>query len=134
MATRRWKITLLFGISITVFFSQIFAGASNASNYKIQKGLASWYSENDPGINKHTANNEVFDDAKFTAAMWGVPFNQLVRVTNLDNGRSVIVRVNDRGPHKRFVRQGRLIDLSKGAFNKIGDLKKGLIRIRLELI
>ncbi|MCK5083417.1 MAG: septal ring lytic transglycosylase RlpA family protein, partial [Candidatus Omnitrophica bacterium] len=100
----------------------------------IQEGKASWYSEQSPGINKHTANNEVFDDSGLTAAMWEVPFNQMVKVTNLENGKSVIVRVNDRGPHKRFVSSGRIIDLSKQAFSAIASLDKGLIRIELELL
>ena len=100
----------------------------------VQKGKASWYSEQDPGINKHTANNEVFNDRGLTAAMWEVPFNQMVRVTNLENGKSVIVRINDRGPHKRFVRKGRIIDLSKKAFSNIAPLRRGLIPIQLELL
>lgn len=100
----------------------------------VKMGMASWYSEQDPGINKYTANMEIFDDSGLTAAMWDVPFNQMVKVTNLDNGKSVTVRVNDRGPHRKLVRQGRLIDLSKGAFAKIANLRKGLINIQLELL
>ena len=100
----------------------------------IQFGKASWYSRFDPGINKHTANSEIFDDTKLTAAMWNVPFHQLVKVTNLDNGKSVIVRVNDRGPHKRFVRKGRVIDLSRQAFTQIASPRKGLINVQLELL
>lgn len=99
-----------------------------------QIGQASWYSEQDPGINRHTANNEVFDDSGLTAAMWEVPFNQLVKVTNLENGKSVIVRINDRGPHRRFVAQGRIIDLTKQAFSEIALLERGLIHIKLELL
>jgi len=100
----------------------------------IQFGKASWYSRFDPGINKHTANSEIFDDTKLTAAMWNVPFHQLVKVTNLDNGKSVIVRVNDRGPHKRFVRKGRVIDLSRQAFTQIASPRKGLINVQIELL
>ena len=100
----------------------------------IQFGKASWYSRFDPGINKHTANSEIFDDTKLTAAMWNVPFHQLVKVTNLDNGKSVIVRVNDRGPHKRFVRKGRMIDLSRQAFTRIASPRKGLINVQIELL
>ena len=100
----------------------------------IQFGKASWYSRQSPGINKRTANNEIFNDQALTAAMWNVPFHQLVKVTNLDNGKSVIVRVNDRGPHKRFVHKGRVIDLSRQAFIQIASPKKGLINIQLELL
>lgn len=100
----------------------------------IRYGKASWYSENDPGINLRTANNEIFDDEGLTCAMWGVPFNQQIRITNLDNGKSITVRVNDRGPHKRFVRRGRIIDLTKTAFRQISTLKRGLINIQIELL
>jgi rare lipoprotein A len=100
----------------------------------IRRGHASWYSKQDSGIKKHTANNEVFDDSGLTAAMWDVPFNQMVRVTNLENGKFVVVRVNDRGPHRRYVASGRIIDLSKHAFARIASLEKGLIHIELELL
>lgn len=100
----------------------------------IQFGKASWYSRQSPGINKHTANNEIFNDQALTAAMWNVPFNQLIKVTNLDNGKSIIVRVNDRGPHKRFVRRGRVIDLSREAFAQIASPRKGLINVQIELL
>lgn len=100
----------------------------------IQRGRASWYSKEDPGIKIHTANNEVFDDNSLTAAMWDVPFHQMVRVRNLENGKFVVVRVNDRGPHKRYVATGRIIDLTKQAFSTIASLDQGLIRIELELL
>lgn len=97
-------------------------------------GKASWYSQRSPGIRRRTANNEIFNDQAMTCAMWNVPFGQRIKVTNKDNGKSVIVRVNDRGPHKRYVRKGRIIDLSRGAFRKIASLKKGLVYIELELL
>lgn len=97
-------------------------------------GNASWYSKESPGINLHTANNEVFDDRDMTCAMWDVPFQQRIRVTNLDNGKSVVVRVNDRGPHRRFVRRGRVIDLTKAAFHRVSSLDNGLIHVSLEFL
>jgi len=100
----------------------------------VKRGQASWYSKRDKGIKKHTANMEVFDDQDLTCAMWDVPFNQRIKVTNLENGKSIIVRVNDRGPHKRLVRRGRVIDLTKAAFAEIASLKKGLIDIELEFL
>ncbi|MCK5082729.1 MAG: septal ring lytic transglycosylase RlpA family protein [Candidatus Omnitrophica bacterium] len=99
-----------------------------------QKGRASWYSEQSPGINERTANNEVFNDSALTAAMWEVPFDQRVKVTNVENGKSVIVRINDRGPHRRYVANGRIIDLTKQAFSRIASLEKGLIQIELEIL
>ncbi len=97
-------------------------------------GQASWYSRQSPGIRKHTANMEIFDDTAFTCAMWDVPFNQRLRVTNMKTGRSIVVRVNDRGPHKRLVFRGRIIDLSKAAFDEIADLRDGLIDVKIEFL
>ncbi|HXV28433.1 MAG TPA: septal ring lytic transglycosylase RlpA family protein, partial [bacterium] len=89
-------------------------------------GIASWYSERDPYINKHTANGEVFDDSKLTCASWEFPFNTVVKVTNLSNGKSITCRINDRGPSKRL---NRLIDLTKETFGRIANLKLGLIQV-----
>jgi rare lipoprotein A len=97
-------------------------------------GLASWYWEFSPGINKTTANMEIFDSSKLTCAAWDFPFNTILKVTNLDNEKSILVRVNDRGPAKRLVREGRIIDLSKGAFERIADPGDGLIRVRVEIV
>jgi rare lipoprotein A len=128
-------------LALTFIFCQgkITADASHIvylrpSERAIRTGTASWYSQQSPGINKRTANNEVFDDSQLTAAMWEVPFNQLVRVTNVTNRKSVIVRINDRGPHKRLVAKGRIIDLTRTAFSAIASLEKGLISIELELL
>jgi len=99
-----------------------------------RKGKASWYSRKDRGIKKRTANNEFFDDQQMTCAIWDVPFHQKIKVTNLSNGKSVIVRVNDRGPHKRLVRRGRVIDLTRKAFSKIAPLKRGLINVEIEFL
>ena len=97
-------------------------------------GLASWYSEQDPGIHRATASGERFADDAFTAAMWSIPFDSCVRVTNLKTFEQVTVRVNDRGPHQRLLLQGRLIDLSRAAFAKLADLDEGLIPVELELL
>ncbi len=97
-------------------------------------GQASWYSRTDPGIQRTTANNEIFDDQMLTCAIWGVEFGTLLQVTNLDNGQFVIVRVNDRGPHRRFVEQGRVIDLTKAAFKEISPAHKGLVSVKVEKV
>ena len=104
------------------------------SALNVYYGLASWYSEEDPGVLDTTANMEEFDDEKLTCAIWDIPFNTLVKVTNVLNGKTVIVRVNDRGPAKRLVKEGRVVDLTKAAFEKIGDLKKGLLAIKMEIL
>lgn len=94
-------------------------------------GIASWYSETDPGINRHTANGEVFDDSRMTCAAWDYPFNTHLQVTNLQNGKSVVCRVNDRGPNKRL---RRLVDLTKTAFRKIETPRKGLVRVSVRVV
>ena len=99
-----------------------------------QKGVASWYSETDPGILETTANMERFDDSQFTCAIWDVPFNTLIKVKNIENGKSVVVRVNDRGPAKRLVRQGRIIDLTKAAFSRLSSLNRGLIPVEITVL
>lgn len=95
------------------------------------KGTASWYSETDPFINKHTANGEVFDDTQMTCASWHYPFQTLLQVTNLQNGKTIVCRVNDRGPAKRL---NRVIDLSKAAFLKIADTRRGLVKVTVRPI
>lgn len=100
----------------------------------ILAGKASWYSKRSPGINKHTANNEIFNDKDLTCAMWGAPFNQTLKVTNRSNGKSVIVRVNDRGPHFRYFRSGRVIDLTQAAFARIAALDTGLIDVEITFL
>lgn len=92
------------------------------------EGVASWYG---PGFEGNlTANGEVFDTSKLTAAHQTLPFGTLVRVTNLGNGLAVVVRINDRGP---FV-GGRIIDLSKAAAERIDMVVSGTAQVRLELL
>jgi rare lipoprotein A len=95
------------------------------------QGTASWYSRSDRGIKKRTASGAVFDHSQKTCAAWGLPFGTRVRVTNLENGRSVVCTVNDRGPSKKLK---RLVDLTKGAFKEIADPKRGLIRVSVVLL
>ncbi|MBD3379679.1 MAG: septal ring lytic transglycosylase RlpA family protein [Candidatus Omnitrophica bacterium] len=97
-------------------------------------GLASWYSEESPGINRTTANMEIFDDTAMTCAMWDIPFGTMLEVRNLENGRSVVVRVNDRGPARRFHRRGRVIDLTREAFRRIAHPDKGLVTVTVRVI
>lgn len=127
--------TLLAMIMSVMPFSKAHRYAEPLPSQRILKeGKASWYSRKSPGIKRTTANMEIFDDEAFTCAMWGVKFNQKLRVTNLDNGRSIIVRVNDRGPHKRYVQHGRIIDLTERAFKHLSPTKKGLINVQVEFL
>jgi len=93
---------------------------------RVRFGIASWYSETDPYINKHTANNEVFDDTADTCATWHFPFHEKLLVINTFNGKWTVCRVNDRGPAKRLKRE---IDLTKAVFYKISNSKRGLIPV-----
>ena len=100
----------------------------------ILKGKASWYSCKDKGIHRTTANMEIFDDTKLTCAMWNLPFDTYLKVTNIDNGRYVIVRINDRGPSKHLVKKGRIIDLTKEAFCRIAKPEEGLINVEITIL
>ncbi len=91
-------------------------------------GLASWYGPDFHG--RPTSSKEIFDMNDMTAAHRSLPFGTWVLVTNLDNGRSVAVRINDRGP---FV-AGRIIDLSYAAARMLGAVGPGTVPVRLELL
>ncbi len=93
-----------------------------------QVGTASWYGENFEG--KPTASGEPYDMYDMTAAHLTLPIGSFVRVTNLHNGKAVVVRVNDRGP----VVPGRIIDLSYGAAQALQFRHSGLQRVRLDLV
>lgn len=93
-----------------------------------QEGLASWYGGKFQG--RQTASGEIFDTNQFTAAHKSLSFGTVVRVTNLENDRSTIVRINDRGP---FI-PGRIIDLSRAAAAAIGLAGKGVVRVRIEVL
>ncbi|MDP8299992.1 MAG: septal ring lytic transglycosylase RlpA family protein [Candidatus Tantalella remota] len=112
----------------------VFTGVTSEAGFTYLEGVASWYAEFSPGIRQTTANMEIFDHDKMTCAMWGMPFDSEIEVTNLDNGKKVTVRVNDRGPAKRLFKKGRVIDLTMAAFREIEDLDAGLVRVRLRRI
>jgi len=98
-----------------------------AQGYK-EEGLASWYGYES---GRMTANGEAFNPRGLSAAHKHLPLPMFVKVTNLGNGRSVIVRVNDRGP---FGPKERIIDLSMGAAERLGFRQQGLARVRVEAI
>ena len=92
------------------------------------EGIASWYGPDFHG--RRTANGEIYNMYGMTAAHKTLPFDTMLRVTNLENGRSVVVRVNDRGPYAK----GRIIDLSKSAAEKLQMIGPGTARVRLEVL
>jgi len=94
--------------------------SSGSDSY--QKGIASWYDEDE-----YTASGEPYRKEAFTAAHRSLPFGTIVKVKNLENGKSVVVRINDRGPFKR----GRIIDLSYAAAREIDIIEKGLAHVEI---
>jgi rare lipoprotein A len=92
-----------------------------------QTGEASWYGA--PHQGKRTASGEIFDQGLFTAAHRTLPFGSKIKVTNLANGKSVEVKINDRGPFA----EDRIIDLSQAAAKALEMLQSGKATVRLEL-
>src|SRR5881396_2044487 len=127
----RWGRWIAFGLAVSL-------GASGCMLFRepspppivdgVQVGVASWYG---PGFHgNRTANGEIYDQYELTAAHPSLPLGTRVMVTNLENGRAVQVRVNDRGP---FV-DGRAIDLSYAAARTIGMVGPGTVRVRIEVL
>lgn len=87
---------------------------------------ASWYG---PGFHgRKTANGEKFDQMSYTAAHKSLRFGTLLKVTNPKNGKSIVVRINDRGPYV----EGRDLDLSKAAAHELGLMRRGIARLKVE--
>ena len=100
-------------------------GLSGSGKLKTEVGYASYYSDKFNG--RPTSNGETFSNSKYTAAHKKLPFGTKVKVTNLANGKFVIVRINDRGP---FV-AGRIIDLSKVAAATLGMIESGTVKVSI---
>ena len=97
-----------------------------------QIGLASYYG---PGFHgERTASGEIFDQNELVAAHPNLEFGTVVRVTNLENDRSVVVRVIDRGPYGRNRRKGVFIDLSTAAARRLRFIRDGIVRVRVEIV
>lgn len=94
----------------------------------VETGIASWYGPNFHG--KQTANGGVFNMNELTAAHRTLPMPSMVRVTNLENGRTLLLRVNDRGPFAR----GRIIDVSRRGAQLLGFQRQGTARVRVEIV
>src|SRR5262245_23298618 len=126
---RRWTRFIALGALLGAIALQ--AAPANADPLEeswAKVGNASWYGQEfDRRI---TASGERFDPVQLTGAHRTLPLGSKVRVTNLHNGRSVLVTINDRGPY-RFRRE---IDLSYGAARVLGMLHRGIARVRIELI
>jgi rare lipoprotein A len=110
-----------FGAAILIAAS--FAGIQSANAGSVS--VAS-FSAGGEKLNRHRANGEVFNPGALTAADQSLPLGSRVRVTNVRTGSSIVVRINDRGPAQWT---GRVIDLSRGAFQRIASLGSGVIRV-----
>src|SRR2546425_8154333 len=123
--TRGWVALWLVGAAGC---AAVRAAAPPPITNGVQVGVACWCG---PGFHgNRTANGEIYDQYELTAAHPSLPLGTRVMVTNLENGRAVQVRVNDRGP---FV-DGRAIDLSYGAARTIGMVGPGTVRVRIEVL
>jgi len=124
------SVALLLGMGLLLIYDGygLAAREDNSTRILVQGGIASWYGREEQG--QLTANGERFDRHNFTAASRHLPFNTIVRVTNRDNGRSVQVRINDRGP---FVR-ARVLDLSEAAADVLDMKKTGTAPVEIEVV
>jgi len=127
-------IVLFYGCSSTTRYSRANDNSenktrdNNLSAFEIETGTASFYADEFDG--KKTANGEVYDINDLTAAHPSYAFNTIVKVTNLSNGKSVEVRINDRMPQFK----GRIIDLSFAAAKEIEMINAGIQEVKLEVI
>jgi rare lipoprotein A len=119
-----------FLIGILFLASNLFAGDTTEVKAKPQVlyGTASFYSNSFHG--KKTANGEIYSQHKFTAACNVLPLGTWIKVTNLRNGKSVIVKTNDR----LHARMTRVVDLSRAAADKLNYTKSGLTRVKVEVL
>lgn len=136
--TRGWSIAGVLALLVAglLFIVWPQSGSEVNGNHegptRTQVGLASFYG---PGFHgERTASGERFDQGKMTAAHRTLPLGTRVRVTNLENGQSVILLINDRGPYGRNYRKGTIIDVSKGAAHRLEFISDGLTRVRFEVL
>ncbi len=118
---------LFMGASTLIMLIITSTVLAQEENIMFQKGLASWYSPSLAGA--RTASGEAYVPTKLTAAHRTLPFGTFVRVTNLHNDKSIVVRINDRGP---FI-NGRVIDLSQSAADYIGMTRQGIAQVKIDL-
>ena len=126
-AVRRWGAST---VCLAAFIAC--GGASLGTESKpgeLEEGLAVYYSDRFHG--KRTASGETYDKGKMTAAHRHLVFGTVVRVVNLENRRSVEVEINDRGP---FGDSDRIIDLSRAAAQRLDMIKRGVVRVRVEVV
>ena len=115
----------IFLLSLVLVFASSCHHRSIPATSGTETGMASYYSETYNG--KKTANGEIYHSSDYTAAHKTLPFGTKVKVTNLSNGKTVKVRVNDRGPYV----SGRIIDLTRAAARKIEMVNTGVVKVKI---
>lgn len=126
---KKW-ICICFFLFLAIGNQLLANDTTLAQKPKSVTGTASFYSKKFEG--RKTATGERFKHAGFTAASNHFALNTWVKVTNLKNGATVVVRINDR-MHRNMKKKGRVVDLTRAAASKIGILSKGLARVRVEI-
>jgi rare lipoprotein A len=122
---KRSATLFLLVLLVTACHRKTIPAGSNEVVSGTETGLASFYSESYNG--KKTANGEIYNSSDMTAAHKKLPFGTKVKVTNLSNGKTVKVRINDRGP---FI-SGRIIDLTRAAAKKIDMINQGVTKVKI---
>ncbi len=121
-------LVILFAVGCAGTSVRMINNTGRNQRYSVEKGIASWYGKDHAG--RLTANGETFNPRRLTAAHKTLPFDTIVRVTNLKNNRQVVVRINDRGPYV----ERRIIDLSRRAAKKVDMLEDGIVPARVEIL
>jgi len=138
----RWEdrfhaIVCIAMVAILIWVVALLFRGEKEQQYLTTYGRASWYStascqrEGTSGI--WTASGEKFKENEYTCAIRSREFGKIYIITNLDNGKQCVCWGNDYGPGKRATKRGVIVDLSKGAFRKISNLKEGVINVRVEV-
>jgi rare lipoprotein A len=136
MKFTRWVIACLTLVLSLIAFPEIESSVKMAGGkegiLETQVGDATYYASSFQG--EQTASGVKFDNRNSVAAHLSFPFGTVVRVTNLENGKSVNVVVVDRGPYGKNRREGAIIDLSRSAAEKLGMIREGQVHVRVEVL
>jgi rare lipoprotein A len=127
MSVQNTPSAFVLSAALTAAGICMIAAGANGASLAPQEGLASVYAKHFNG--RPTASGERYDSRALTAAHRTLPLGTQIKVTNLENGKSVRVRINDRGPHVR----GRIVDLSAGAAAALG-FSTGVVQVRIEIL
>lgn len=123
---------LLWSLAAIITVVLVLGRTAESSTRPVEVGLASWYG---PGFHgEETASGEIFDQREMVAAHRTLPLGSVIRVTNLENGRRVTLRVIDRGPYGRNFRKGTIVDVSRGAARRLRFVRDGLVWVRIDVL